>query len=339
MRWTEIIGHEDIINMLQVMLKTGRIPHSLLFVGPAGIGKGMVANVLAAALLCHDADSRPCGKCLSCAQLEQKVHPDLLVVRPEGRTIKIEQIRAVQHEMSLAPYTGRYKVCIIEEAETMTKEAANSLLKVLEEPPGDVVFILVSAARYRLLQTIISRCRLLSFQPIVCKQLAEALIAKGFAAEQAKVAARLSSGRMGTALNILLPDGLVLRDMAMEIVRRIPVEGMSLVWDLTARISRLERNELLALLKFLTYIFRDILLIAAGQTGEMLYNTDLAGELARQVHYWQDDSIMSVIREIKTAERAVNGNANIQLSCEGLLISMNDVTRGDKNADSGRSTV
>lgn len=328
MRWTDIVGHEDSIDMLQAMLAAGRVPHALLFVGQEGIGKAMVANVLAAALLCHAGDGRPCGKCRSCGQLEQKLHPDFLVVRPEGRTIKIEQIRAMQHEMSLAPYTGRYKVCIIEEAETMSKEAANSLLKVLEEPPGDVVFILVAAARYRLLPTILSRCLTLSFQPIPCNQLTAALRARGGAPEQAETAAHLSSGRMGIALGILSPGGLTLRDTAMDIVQRLPAGGMNMIWDSASKISKMERPEVLLLLRYFTYILRDILLTAVGQARQMLYNSDLTDELAGQTQYWQEAGLLAALREIKAAERAINGNANIQLTCEALLIKVNDLTKG-----------
>jgi len=327
MNWTDIVGHVDNIKMLRHMESRRSIPHAVLLSGPSGIGKFMVASVLGAALLCEAPESRPCGSCQSCLQLSYGTHPDLLVIIPDGATIKIEQIRKLQHEVALAPYVSSRRVCIINEGELMTVQAANSLLKILEEPVGDIVFVLITANRLMLLPTIISRCMTIGFQPLTDSVLAQALAGMGFLPDQSEVAARLSRGRMGTALALLEPEGFALRNQAADMIQGLFEGSMTIVWDTATILEKMERKETLQILGYFTYILRDILMIVTGQDKSILFNIDLAEWLREQSGSWSEERLLKALRVVETARRALNANANARLTSEALLIKIYDLVR------------
>jgi len=327
MKWTDIVGHVDQIKMLRYMESHRRIPHAVLLSGAKGIGKSMVASMLGAALLCMATESRPCGSCQSCRQMNQENHPDLLSIIPDGTNIKIEQIRKLQHEVALAPYVSGRRVCIINEAELMTVQASNSLLKVLEEPIGDLVFILISANKQMLLPTIISRCMTIGFQPLTDAVLTQALVDKSFLPEQADIAARLSRGRMGTALSLLEPEGLALRNQAANMMQGLLEGKMRQVWDTAAIFEKMERKEILQLLGYFTYLMRDTLMIVTGQGDNLLFNIDLAKWLGECSDRWSEEGLLQGIKAVETAGRALNANANARLTGEALLIKIYDLVR------------
>lgn len=327
MKWTDIIGHVDNIKMLRHMERSKQVPHALLLSGPSGTGKFMVASVLAAALLCLAAESEisPCGSCQSCLHMSRGTHPDFLTVGPEGTSIKIEQIRALQHEAALAPYVSQRRVCIIDGAELMTTQAANSILKILEEPVGDIIFMLLSANRQLLLATIISRCMMLTFQPLNPAALSQALQERGFSPALAEVAARLSGGRMGKALAMLAPDGFTLRDQAIHIFDGILQGRMSGLWSEAASLEKIERNDIIQIFTYCTYLLRDLLMIVTGQGTELLFNIDLVEWLNRQAHRWSEEKLIKALKMVETARQALQANANSRLTSEALLIKMYDL--------------
>lgn len=327
MKWTDIVGHVENIKMLRYMESSRRIPHAVLLSGPSGIGKFAVASVLGAALLCTATDSRPCGHCQSCLQMLHGTHPDYLLIRPDGAAIKIEQIRNLQHEAALAPYLSSRRICIIDSAELMTVQAANSLLKVLEEPMGDVVFILVSGNRQMLLPTILSRCMAIAFQPLTDMVLAQALADRGFSPEQSEVAARLSRGRMGTALSMLEPDGFAVRNQAANLLGSLFEGSMTAVWDAAAALEKMERRDLLQMVGHFSYLLRDLLMLVTGQGLQFLFNIDLAEELHEQAGRWSEQRLVQALQAVETARRALHGNANARLTSEALLIKIYDVVR------------
>lgn len=141
----------------------GRLPHALLLIGQDGLGKRILAERLAAALLCEQpgADGRPCGHCSACGWLQADTHPDLLLLEPEetGKAIKVDQVRRLCRELGMTSHGGRYKIAIVHPADAMNVNAANSLLKTLEEPTDSTLLVLLSAAPGRLPATIRSRCQ------------------------------------------------------------------------------------------------------------------------------------------------------------------------------------
>lgn len=327
--WNSVFGHTESIEMLQNMLSTGRMPHALLFVGPEGVGKMKTAAILAEALLCHAKENKPCGQCTSCQKFSKGVHPDFLIVRPQdAASIKIEQIRLLQQAVVMAPYLGTYKVLIIEAAETMTTQAANSLLKVLEEPSVNVVFVLIATRRHLLLDTIVSRCRTLTFKQINWTKLTEVLIAEGVQPKKAELAARLASGRIGAAKELLSEDGLVLRNKARDILFHLPNRDICWVFDIAAELDKYNRQEVILILEYVILIMRDIIMLSMGRETASLFNIDLNNALDEQCVYWQEHGAIAAIEEVRISLRALEANANIRLTIEAMLIKLMDLLKG-----------
>ncbi len=173
----DVIGQDKAANILLRTIQRGRIPSSYLFAGESGIGKKFTAINLAKALNCLGLDTPlakeedvrgidACDKCSSCRKIDSGVHPDFLLISPEGGQIRIEEIRAIDEVLSLKAFEGRYKVVIVDDADTMNPFAANAFLKTLEEPPENSLIILVSSNPDRLPDTIRSRCSKINFTPL-----------------------------------------------------------------------------------------------------------------------------------------------------------------------------
>lgn len=325
MNWDDVIGHQDAVRVLKAMITSGSIPHALLLTGPSGIGKGLIASIMAAGILCSASDAKPCGHCASCLMYSRGAHPDFTLVSPEGAAIKIHQIRELQHFAALAPAVSSGRVCLIEDAELMTVQAANSLLKLLEEPPSGFVFILVAGMAKPLLPTILSRCRKTQFHPLPVSLLEQALVRQGYSLEMAQVAARLSGGRMGKALSLLGPDGLAFRDMAAGLLISLESRDMMAVWEQTAKLDSLETTAIITVLEFFLYLLRDVMLMAGGYSEQLLYNIDMKPQLAQWASAWPEERSIAAMSAVKNTIRVIGSNANTRLALEELLIKLKDL--------------
>lgn len=192
------MGQDRAKRILMQSIEMGRVSHAYLFIGPEGIGKRSLALAFAAALNCIG-ESPACGECTHCRRIMQGNHPDLTVIEPEGKSFKIEQIRKLQQLISFKPYEGRYKIFVLDGVEAFTEQAANSLLKTLEEPPSHSVLILLANENY-VLPTISSRCTIVHLQPLPQEQVREVLVQKGIA--DAESIAAVSGGALGQAIKI-----------------------------------------------------------------------------------------------------------------------------------------
>jgi len=324
MNWDEVIGQKDAVGIVKAMLATGRIPHALLFSGPAGIGKALTATIMAAGILCTAGGEKPCGCCQSCLLFSRGAHPDFIQVVPDGATIKIDQIRMLKSFAALTPNVGSGRVCLIEDAEVMTVQAANSILKLLEEPPNGLIFILTAGTGKPLLPTILSRCRKVSFCLLPAASLEQSLVRKGYEADAAAVISHLSGGRMGKAIALLAPDGLVFRDMAIALLHDIHQQDMAAVWSQSNKLSGLAVKDIISVLEFFLYLLRDLFVVAGGYGEQLLYNTDLVQELAGLIAEWPERRSMAAIAAVKNTMRAIEGNANSRLALEELLINLKD---------------
>src|SRR6478609_136539 len=169
--WGSVRGHDTQVSILRRAMASGRVPHAFLFVGPRGVGKTSFAQTLAQALLCEvnpEAALEPCGRCPSCLQIVEGSHPDVLrVAKPEDRQeLPIRAIRDLCIDLGLKPMRGDRRVAIVEDADDLSDEAANAFLKTLEEPPPGSVLILIGTAAETQIQTVVSRCRVLRFEPL-----------------------------------------------------------------------------------------------------------------------------------------------------------------------------
>lgn len=161
----KIIGHQKQISYLHQLLQKNKLPHALLFSGPEGIGKKLVAQHFVQRLFCQDPSS-PCNTCKHCSRILQNTHPDYILISSQDHLIKTETIRDLKQRLSLKALEAPYKIALIDEAHTLHTSAANVLLKTLEEPPENTFLILVTSSPYSLLKTILSRCQKIEFSPL-----------------------------------------------------------------------------------------------------------------------------------------------------------------------------
>ena len=171
MRFDEIIGNEKTKEELKRSLEEDKVSHSYMFIGIEGIGKQLIVKAFAQMILCTNETEKGCDKCKSCIEFQSQNHPDFLYIEPDGNSIKIEQIRYLQRKIQEKPIISNKKVYIVNDADKMTKEAQNCLLKTLEEPPEYSIIILIGSNENAFLNTIKSRCMKLTFQPIAPEEI------------------------------------------------------------------------------------------------------------------------------------------------------------------------
>ena len=171
--FANILGNEKIKESLQNSVKAERISHSYLFIGTDGIGKKMMAKEFAKMILCLDKDNKYCNNCKSCIEFDTNNNPDFKIIKPDGNSIKIEQIREIQDKIAEKPIISNKKAYIIDDADKMTQEAQNCLLKTLEEPPEYAIIILIGSNETAFLSTIKSRCIILHFKKIKDEEIAK----------------------------------------------------------------------------------------------------------------------------------------------------------------------
>jgi len=196
-----IIGHEKIIKGLQRSILNNTLFHAYLFSGLKGLGKRTTAFSFIKSIQCQ-AQLRPCGTCEDCEKIDRNVHPDVIFLEKEG-SIKIDEIRDIQRRLSLTAVTNKYKICLIDNAENLTEEASNSLLKILEEPSGKIIFILITSDIRKILPTMTSRCLVINFLPVPYQVLFKTLSKFNLGRELVKRVVFLSRGRPGVALDYI----------------------------------------------------------------------------------------------------------------------------------------
>ena len=314
----QVVGHDWAVKLLEHSLAWNHVSHAYLLAGPAQIGKTTLGLALAKALNCSG-EPRPCGQCLSCRKIERGIHPDVRLVEPEGDTLKIDQMRQLQHESILAPYEGRWRVYVIPEFERATDEAANCLLKTLEEPPPQVVLILTTADTGALLPTIVSRCQVLSLRPLALGETARALqSACQIPLERAELLARLSEGRIGWAMRACREqDVLKARDSHLDTLGAIPAQ--SLVERMQVAEKLAQQGDISPLLDAWSSWWRDILLVQNG-CQDLITNIDHRDALQTEAVRYTEQASQGFLRTIHRCKTELDGNANVRLALEVLLL-------------------
>lgn len=317
-----VIGHEWALNLLLSGLAVGRVSHATLIVGPPNIGKTTIARVFAQALNCMDGQSVPCGGCLSCRKITSGNHPDVRLLDVPDQTLKINEVRDLQRELALSPHEGRYRVAVLSDFERATVEAANALLKTLEEPPAQVVLILTATEADVLLPTIVSRCQVLSLRPLPKSQVQEALISQ-WAADpaQAGLLASLSGGRLGWAVRALEDESLLTRrsellDNLDSLISKGRVERLAYAADLS-RDPALVREVLPLWLGW----WRDVLLLASGSEVAVT-NIDRVAMLREQVKRVTLRQAQRMVAQLRNTIKNLDQNVNLRLALEVLVLSL-----------------
>lgn len=337
MPFREIAGHDSLKQLIARAAERGTLPPSLIFAGPAGVGKAMVALALAQFVNCLsprtvDSSGLPdaCGECASCRRIARGVHADVLVIEPgDTGSIKIDQIREAIDRAAYRPFEGRRRVVIIDRAEQMVVNGQDAILKTLEEPPNASTFILVTDTPDTLLPTIRSRCQRLRFGRLSPGDVAEVLIhAHGYAEADARAAASLSDGSVSQALEEGSEDFVEARSAALHLLETVaddppPARRIMGASGLPgAGKSKADREALGQSLRALSSILRDLGALDAQADERALANADLRPKLQRLLRAFDGDRTLRAFAATDRALNALDRNASPKIVADWLAFQL-----------------
>jgi DNA polymerase-3 subunit delta' len=334
MPFSEIIGHEREIKIFKRALKNDRVAHSFIFCGPEGIGKRFTALAFAKALNCKEVVDDFCGHCQSCRRIDNGADPNVVIIEPREPdskgggvdlltgTIKIGHIRDVQQRLSYRVEEWRKKVCVVNGAEKMNREASNAFLKTLEEPPIDTIIILIASQSSELLPTILSRCQRINFSPIKREVVTDLIRERlDISEERALLISGLSGGSLNKAISMWDDELLEGRKVLLERLNNLSSEDINGIFELAGWIA--QTDNITDTMDFLKIWYRDIAVFKEG-SGDMVINRDMVDRLERAAQEIEFDRLWNCFRAIHQAERDMlpPRYANKQLTIEVLLMDL-----------------
>ena len=331
LKWP-IIGHSNIVSYLQNSLTSNSLAHAYLFVGPDHVGKTTVAKLLVNSLVCDNfalqKNNLPCGQCRGCRQVATGIHPDVYWVRRElnektekfKKNIGIEQIRSLQSKLGLRSFLNSYKVAIVADAQTLSLEAANSLLKGLEEPAPRTVMILLSNSVARLPKTIVSRCQVIKFRPVADKKIVDHLVNLKIERKKSRTLAALAFGLPGVALSYVddKSNYFELQDSIKTFLGLID-QDIATKFKMINEVLNNDPEETKEILLLWRKILRDALLIKAN-VSNLVSNISLATEIKRLATKLSINEIRLMITEIDQTKKYLDSNVGVRLTLENLVL-------------------
>lgn len=323
MSWTTLIGNDRVKRTLKTALAEDRLAHALIFSGPDGVGKRQFALTLAKAVNCEEAEADSCDRCAACRKIEAGSHIDVQVIEPEGVFIKVGQVRQLVEEAYYRPLESRKRVFILDPADTMNEQAANALLKTLEEPPETSLLILITDKLHALLPTIRSRCQIHTFTPLTIDQV-ETFLRGYYRRPEAemKLLARLSEGRIGRALEIDLSVYREQRKEALELLKLLVASNnrARLIKAAEYLGRKLSREEFEKRLDVLNLLLRDMFYaITQGEAADIL-NSDIAPTLRQLAKEWSLAKIDYLTTQLATLRRHLQQNIHRQIALEEIFL-------------------
>ncbi len=334
MPFSEILGQDQAIATLRRVEQLGRMPHAWLFTGPAHTGRFRVAEALAQWLNCEQASGLleersddACGECRACRQIAERNHPDFLVLEPDGKNIRMEQIHQAQRWLQLHADRARWRTLILDGAEHLNRESSNAFLKTLEEPPEGTLIILIAPSPEHLLETIVSRC-----QPLRLLPLSEAVI-RTLLEQQAELAPEQITALLPQAMGSL-PVDLVARVEAIRTVQETVLQwlerpGPATLESVLSTVggwSTPKSDEWRLMLDFLERWFRDVAWLQHGLDPEHLLHPELADTAQRAAIRFPLQRVQHLLERLTEVRHAIQLNANKALALEGLWIELNRVS-------------
>ena len=322
MSFQNIMGQDMAKNLLQSALRSDSVSHAYIFSGPAGCGQMKTAMTFAQALFCTELEDDACGHCLECRKVEHGNHPDLHLLAPDGSSIKIDQIRELQRVFSYRSESKNPKVYIIDHADTMTVQAANSLLKFLEEPPVPAVAVLLTENGQALLPTIQSRAQTISFFPLKPALMLQQLVDEGYPQQLARCVVHLSSGLDGCR-EILEQNWFAeIRNVVLQLGKETLGRGSSALVTAGQKVFKAGLSDHLDLLLSLFHLwFKDMLHVQYGRHESIVFIDQLeflsTHASSRSTAQWV--SYMDLAAE---CQKKLRYNVNGQLCLEQFLIGL-----------------
>ena len=323
----DIIGHDDIIRHLKNAIETGKVSHSYIFTGEPGSGKKLLAGTFAAALQCESGESEPCMTCDSCKKVIGKNHPDIITVTHEKPgSISIDEVRdQVVRDVDIKPYCSPYKIYIIPDAEMMTVQAQNAILKTIEEPPEYAVILLLTSNIDSLLPTIRSRCVRLDLKVVddslVKEYLMEHLQVPDY---QAEIDASYAQGSIGKAKEAATSHEFA--DMTPNALKFLKYANSLEVYELTEAIKTLtaDKNNINDYLDIFQFWFRDVLMFKATREIDNLVFKQEINFIREQASERSYENIEKILEALEKTKVRLRANVNLELALELLFLTIRE---------------
>ncbi len=323
----DVVGHKDIIKYIQNAVKEDKVSHAYILNGERGSGKKMLAELFAATLLCEKGGVNPCNTCHSCRQVESGNHPDVIWVQHEKpNTISVEDIRSqVNGDIWIKPYQSAYKVYIIAEADMMTPQAQNALLKTIEEPPKYAVIFLLTENAEMLLPTVMSRCVMLKLRNIkdtlIKKYLMEVMEVPDYKAD---VCTAFAQGNMGRAIMLAGSEHFnEIREEAVQLLKYINDMDISEIVKAIKRIS-LYKLEIYDYLDIIMIWYRDVLLYKATKDMDKVVFKDQMAYIKERAKKSSYEGIELILESLEKAKARLKANVNFDLVMELMLLTIKE---------------
>ncbi|WP_170180234.1 DNA polymerase III subunit delta' [Desulfoglaeba alkanexedens] len=326
MSFESVPGQPRAKRFLQRLVMNGTIPHALLLTGMKGIGKRALAEAFAKLLNClAPSPAGACDRCASCTKIEKGLHPDILRVVRDGAFIKLDQVRDLRERLRFMPSEGRFRVVVLEDAQDLKEEASNALLKILEEPPAQNVFILMALEPQMLLPTIVSRCC-----HVRCQPLDEDWIARHLAAtyrigdDQARKIARLSFGSLDRAAWWVEADRMDRLRQVLERIARLKAASVLDVFSMAAAWSK-ESEDLEQDMECIKFWLREKIMVGLEGSGDPEIFAAASAEATGRLSI---EALLELYQAIEETARRLRQHANRQLALEGAGLKIRDLLNG-----------
>ncbi|MCP8971201.1 DNA polymerase III subunit delta' [Ectobacillus ponti] len=322
--WEQLVQMQPIaVKMLTNSIRKERISHAYLLEGPKGTGKAAVAVQLAKSMLCTSrAGIEPCQHCSNCRRIDSGNHPNVYMVKPDGLSIKKQQIQELQGEFSKTGVEASSKIYIIEHADRMTTTAANTLLKFLEEPGGQTTAVLLTEHSHQMLNTILSRCQTLTFRPLPKDALVQQLQGEGAGLHMAALAAQLTNN-LEQALAYCHEEWFAqARDLVIKLYEALGKDKSALFFVQEKWVKHFAEKEQMQLgLDMLLILYKDVLYAQLEENQNIVFQDQLP--ILQSLSYSQRQ-ILSVLSNILEAKNRIQANANVTLTFEQLVLRLQE---------------
>ena len=325
--FSEILGHDKIKEHLQNAIKLNKVSHAYIFNGESGAGKKSLAKVFSKTLQCEAKGDNPCNECHSCKQAESGNQPDIIWVSHEKPTsIGVEDIREqVIGDIQIKPYSSKYKIYIIDEAEKLTLQAQNALLKTIEDPPVYGIIILLTTNADTFLQTILSRCVQLDLKPVKDEVIQNYLIQNYQVPDyQARFAVAFAQGRIGRAVSIVnSKDFMEMKEHALHVLKYSNEMTVSELIDAVKYVNNY-KNNINDYIDLMAMWFRDVLIFKSTNDANLLIFKDELTRIKKQAEKSSYEGLEDIVDSMDKAKLRLKANVNFDLTLELMFLTMKD---------------
>lgn len=323
----DILGHEMIKEHFQKAIEAQKVSHAYILAGEAGMGRKSLANAFVLTLLCEKGKSQPCMECHACKQVLSGNHPDLIYVRHEKpNSIGVDDIRdQINDTIMIRPYSSYYKIYIVDEAEKMTVQAQNALLKTIEEPPSYAVILLLTTNPDGFLPTILSRCVQLKLRPlpdfVVKSYLTESM---GVPSSEAELYAAFSRGNLGKAIKLAGSEEFrLMYDEVLHLLKHMKDMDISELLDYIRKLKE-DSLDIYECLDFMQIWYRDVLMFKVTKDANLLIFKDEYATISGMSKQTGYDGFENILNAIDKARIRLDANVNMELAVELMLLAMKE---------------